>query len=39
MCMRTLLELGVFSLIVERGNVTSAELAEATNADKILLGV
>ena len=38
MCMRVLVELGVFNHIVEKGKVTSAELAETTKADKVLLG-
>jgi hypothetical protein len=38
MAMRTLHELGVFNIIVEKVRVTSLELSEATKADQILLG-
>jgi hypothetical protein len=38
MATRTLVELGVFQQIVEKGSMTSAELAETTKADKVLLG-
>ena len=39
MAVRTLVELRVFRQIVEKGKVTSDELAEITKADKILLGM
>jgi hypothetical protein len=39
MATRALLELGVFRLIVEKQRITSQELADATKAEKILLGM
>jgi len=38
MATRTLLELGVFKYIAEKGKITSQQLAEITKADQILLG-
>jgi hypothetical protein len=39
MAARTLLELGVFKHIAEKGRITSQQLSEITKADKILLGI
>lgn len=38
LAMRVLHELDVFKKIVDKGSVTSAELAHDTNADQVLLG-